>query len=204
MKGFNINMGGFVVTPGVAGASAAGTAPVSTPRRRLQACCALPRRSRAHQNAGLVLRMALAAAVSIVLASCAGLPRTAFSEQEQSIAQIPGMPDVRFTADAPAGEISRALGKDTIRAAAEKNGRFEMLALSGGAWDGAYGAGILNGWTRSGKRPKFAVVTGVSAGSLIAPFAFLGPEYDAELKDAFTSGVIEPVGDGTDSLLSVI
>ena len=49
-----------------------------------------------------------------------------------------------------------------------------ILALSGGGADGAFGAGLLNGWTQRGDRPQFAIVTGASAGALIAPFAFLG------------------------------
>jgi len=158
----------------------------------------------ARQTPGLHIRIALAISVSLALSSCASLPRTAFTEKEQNIAEIPGMPDVRFFGDAPASEIKRALGEEAMLAAAQKAGRFDMLALSGGAWDGAYGAGILNGWTRSGKRPEFMVVTGVSAGSLIAPFAFLGRNYDAELKDAYTSGAAEPIGDGTDSIVAVI
>ncbi|RZK82736.1 MAG: alpha/beta hydrolase, partial [Methylobacterium sp.] len=66
---------------------------------------------------------------------------------------------------------------------------FAYLALSGGGGDGAYGAGILNGWSESGKRPEFALVSGVSTGALIAPFAFLGPAYDSTLTDIYTSGV---------------
>jgi hypothetical protein len=155
------------------------------------------------QMPGMLTRTALVVAVSLTLVSCASMPRTAFTEREQNSAEIPGLPNVRFFADAPAGEIKRALGEDSIRSAAQKAGRFEMLALSGGAWDGAYGAGILNGWTKSGKRPEFTVVTGVSAGSLIAPLAFLGPDYDAELKDAYTSGAAEPIGDGTDNIIAV-
>ena len=61
-----------------------------------------------------------------------------------------------------------------------------FLALSGGGSDGAFGAGLLGGWTASGKRPKFDLVTGVSTGALTAPFAFLGPKYDAALKHVFT------------------
>ena len=61
----------------------------------------------------------------------------------------------------------------------EKLGPAVFLAISGGGDDGAFGAGILNGWTKSGKRPEFKLVTGVSTGALIAPFAFLGPDYDA-------------------------
>ena len=53
-----------------------------------------------------------------------------------------------------------------------------ILALSGGGEGGAFGAGILNGWTATGTRPEFTVVTGVSTGALIAPFAFLGSDYD--------------------------
>lgn len=60
------------------------------------------------------------------------------------------------------------------------------LALSGGGSDGAFGAGVLGGWTASGTRPQFDVVTGVSTGALTAPFAFLGPKYDAALKEVFT------------------
>jgi hypothetical protein len=53
--------------------------------------------------------------------------------------------------------------------------------------DGAFGAGILCGWTEAGTRPRFKLVTGISTGALIAPFAFLGPEYDAKLKEAYTT-----------------
>ena len=61
-----------------------------------------------------------------------------------------------------------------------------FLAVSGGGDNGAYGAGFLNGWTASGTRPSFKVVTGVSTGALIAPFAFLGPKYDYVLERVYT------------------
>jgi predicted acylesterase/phospholipase RssA len=63
-----------------------------------------------------------------------------------------------------------------------------ILALSGGGAFGAFGAGAMVGLTRSGSRPEFAVVTGVSAGALVAPYAFLGPTWDARLRDVYTSG----------------
>jgi predicted acylesterase/phospholipase RssA len=63
-----------------------------------------------------------------------------------------------------------------------------ILALSCGAGAGAFGAGAVAGLTRSGSRPDFAVVTGVSTGALIAPYAFLGPTWDARLLDAFANG----------------
>lgn len=61
-----------------------------------------------------------------------------------------------------------------------------VLALSGGGEDGAFGAGALAGWSATGQRPDFDIVTGVSTGALIAPFAFLGPESDADLRRVFT------------------
>jgi hypothetical protein len=64
---------------------------------------------------------------------------------------------------------------------------YNYLAVSGGGSAGAFGSGVLNGWTKQGTRPKFKVVTGVSTGALIAPFAFLGPEYDSQLKEAYTT-----------------
>ena len=59
--------------------------------------------------------------------------------------------------------------------------------LSGGGMHGAYTAGVLKGWTESGTRPQFDVVTGISTGALVAPYAFLGPAYDAELERLYTS-----------------
>jgi predicted acylesterase/phospholipase RssA len=64
-----------------------------------------------------------------------------------------------------------------------------VLALSGGGATGAFGAGALAGLARSGTRPEFSVVTGVSAGALVAPFAFLGPAWDAEMSAIYTDGV---------------
>lgn len=68
-----------------------------------------------------------------------------------------------------------------------------FLALSGGGADGAFGAGVLNGWTASGKRPEFDLVTGVSTGALTAPFAFLGPKYDEALKKVFTESTTKDI-----------
>lgn len=62
-----------------------------------------------------------------------------------------------------------------------------FLAISGGGAEGAYGAGILCGWTATGTRPEFKVVTGISTGALTAPFAFLGSGYDDKLRKVYTS-----------------
>jgi len=62
-----------------------------------------------------------------------------------------------------------------------------FLAISGGGDNGAFGCGLLVGWAEAGDRPEFQVVTGVSTGALIAPFAFLGPAYDKQLHDLYTT-----------------
>ncbi len=103
-------------------------------------------------------------------------PRPVFSGEDQQSAIIPGFPDVRFWANSE---------EDYARAVPSQLGPW--LALSTGAEDGAYGAGFLNGWTASGKRPEFSVVTGVSSGAIIAVYAFAGPKYDATLRKAYTS-----------------
>ena len=72
------------------------------------------------------------------------------------------------------------------RASGNTSQNRSFLAVSGGGSDGAFGAGVLSGWTATGTRPEFTVVTGISTGSLIAPFAFLGAPYDQNLKAAYT------------------
>lgn len=69
----------------------------------------------------------------------------------------------------------------------DEDGVHRVLALSSGGADGAFGAGVLVGWSESGKRPQFDVVTGVSTGALMAVLAFLGPEYDHLLEELYTS-----------------
>lgn len=69
----------------------------------------------------------------------------------------------------------------------DDDGIHSVAAFSAGGADGAYGAGVLVGWTRSGARPKFDVVTGVSTGSLMSVLAFLGPEYDQQLQTFYTT-----------------
>jgi hypothetical protein len=102
--------------------------------------------------------------------------RPAFTVEEDNGAIIPGIPDARVWGDS---------ATDFARLLPQASGPW--LAISGGGSDGAYGAGVLTGWTQSGTRPEFAVVTGVSIGALIAPFAFLGPRYDEEVHKNFTT-----------------
>jgi len=68
-----------------------------------------------------------------------------------------------------------------------------FLGISGGGANGAYGAGLLCGWTAAGTRPEFKIVTGISTGALTAPFAFLGPAYDDKLRRVYTSVTTDQV-----------
>lgn len=77
--------------------------------------------------------------------------------------------------------------QDFLRALPQANSDGPWLALSAGGVDGAFSAGVLNGLSASGTRPDFAVVTGVSAGALVAPYAFLGARYDEQLRTALTA-----------------
>jgi hypothetical protein len=61
------------------------------------------------------------------------------------------------------------------------------LAVSGGGGDGAFGAGLICGWSDTGTMPTFKLVTGVSTGSLIAPFVFLGGSYIDQLRKIYTT-----------------
>jgi hypothetical protein len=119
------------------------------------------------------------------LAACSSLPRVPYTAEQAAAATVPGLdPGVRAYADADAGTFSEMAGRPERR-----RQPFAYLALSGGGGDGAYGAGVLNGWTESGTRPEFTMVSGVSTGALIAPFAFLGPTYDPTLTEIYTSGI---------------
>lgn len=68
-----------------------------------------------------------------------------------------------------------------------KDDSLDILAISGGGSNGAYGAGVMYGWTKTGKRPDFDIVTGVSTGALIAVLVFAGPQYDEKLKRLYTN-----------------
>ncbi|MDP1837038.1 MAG: patatin-like phospholipase family protein [Reyranella sp.] len=107
-----------------------------------------------------------------------------------------GIPNARFFADgdptAMIDEGSRAFAREQAALRAEGKSITRLtpvyyLAVSGGGDNGAFGAGLMNGWTALGTRPEFKMVTGVSTGALIAPFAFLGPAYDDALRDVYTT-----------------
>ena len=119
----------------------------------------------------------------LLLSSCAHVPKRApLPEEGLEQASVLGIPRVRMWGDAPpAWEhqwMERSSGDLKARYPGVYGKTHIYLAISGGGENGAFAAGLLAGWTQSGERPEFSVVTGVSAGALVAPFAFLGPEYD--------------------------
>ena len=99
-----------------------------------------------------------------------------------------GFPGVRLTVDQADSALKSAADRLAPTRSLIGRDEFNILALSGGASGGAYGAGVLTGLTKAGTRPDFAIVTGVSTGALIAPLAFLGSTWDERLTDAYVGG----------------
>jgi predicted acylesterase/phospholipase RssA len=137
-------------------------------------------------------RFGLAVALlAATLAGCAGLPtRHPVPEDLTATAEVPGIPNARIWGDEtpPWIQMMTDLSSEQLkeRFAASYGQPHNYLAISGGGPDGAFGAGLLNGWTAAGTRPEFTIVTGISTGALSAPFAFLGPKYDHVLKEVYT------------------
>src|SRR5690242_52316 len=131
------------------------------------------------------------------------LPAVSYAQAEQS--NILDIPDARFYV----GDTNRILNV-AIKAGQRRNlvrgasATRHFLAISGGGDDGAFGAGLLVGWSDRGDRPDFDVVTGVSTGSLSAPFAFLGRAYDQQLKDVYTETSARDVFEKPAPLLGAI
>jgi predicted acylesterase/phospholipase RssA len=140
------------------------------------------------------LQSASLALLCLLLAGCGSLPRNATPAQSALDGSIPNFPDIRGWA----GQTSSTLEQDLVRSFAQESPqdfppdasgtvRYAHLALSGGGANGAFGAGFLNGWTATGTRPVFKIVTGVSTGALMAPFAFIGPDFDQALREFYTT-----------------
>ena len=138
---------------------------------------------------------ALPIVLTALLSACATVPRTPYTAADVAGATVEGIPNARIWAD-DSKALLTGLKQQTggLRLGSDPS----LLALSGGGSEGAYGAGFLTCWTKTGTRPDFAVVTGASVGALIAPFAFLGPAYDPTVANMFTSGetsgLLKPAG----------
>ena len=122
-----------------------------------------------------------------LLGGCQTAPRRAAPPELISRATPDGFPPtVRLVTTDLRGFTTQATAFFKGIRAAATDGTVDILALSGGGSGGAYGAGALAGLSRAHARPQFEMVTGVSAGALLAPFAFLGPDWDARMQQAFT------------------
>ena len=106
--------------------------------------------------------------------------------------QVEGYENVRVWGDKDSPVLDN-IAIESVKREIEANGLESLknpvayLALSGGGENGAFGAGVLCGWTAAGNRPEFKLVTGISTGALLAPFAFLGSDYDSQLKEVYTT-----------------
>lgn len=143
-----------------------------------------------------MLRMVMVALLlPLAVSGCSTPHRLAAVPESVTAKADPGLGPIRFLVMSDvksfADEAVRASEKE--KAWLASNGHtgplppVNFLAISGGGDNGAFGAGLLNGWTQAGTRPEFKGVTGVSTGALIAPFAFLGPKYDGVLKTVYTT-----------------
>ena len=132
--------------------------------------------------------------VLLLSTSCSTLLRNPVPENLTEDANLITLGDVRFFGDGQPDNARKVVRQKVDQSIAGRpdewsRGRVidaNFLIITGGGSNGAYGAGLLNGMTDSGNRPKFEVITGVSTGALLAPFAFLGSDYDSVIKELYT------------------
>lgn len=130
--------------------------------------------------------------LALVFSGCGTLhPRKPLPAELSGKASPSGYGDVRDWGDHFSPVLQRSVETALKKESAPGNplGRtpIQYLSLSGGGMNGAFGAGFLCGWSGQGSRPTFDFVTGISAGALLAPFAFLGPNHDASLRDIYAN-----------------
>jgi hypothetical protein len=138
-----------------------------------------------------LLRSFFLIVLTFMCAACAvvRVDHTAVPAQLVENANVPDFEAARTWADefSPAFLETIKLRQKQIRISGIAKRDLTILSLSGGGSNGAFGAGFLTGWTDRGDRPEFEIVSGVSTGAMIAPFAFLGPDYDDELTKFYTT-----------------
>ncbi len=145
--------------------------------------------SRSAINTGL---LGVYLSLLLVLSGCASAPeRSPVPADRYDDAALLGAEGLRHWGDEPAAialDLPDDPTREQVRAVlpALYGSELSMLAISGGGANGAFAAGLLNGWSDSGERPVFSVVTGISTGALIAPFAFLGADYDPVIRNLYT------------------
>jgi predicted acylesterase/phospholipase RssA len=165
------------------------------PKQALEGECMVIRAGRTEPSRRMARWIAWLAVWCLVLSGCALPGRLdAVPENATAQAQIPGIPNARYFPEtqidlliqealqAQQREKSYLATKGYVGPLPEAN----LLAVSGGGADGAFGAGLLKAWSETGTRPVFKLVTGVSTGALTAPFAFLGSAWDEQLTQVYT------------------
>jgi len=127
----------------------------------------------------------------LFIQGCATMrPRNAVPLDFSGKVTIDGMPDIRTDINDPDPVVMQKSLIDSFKEEGLVNlfgtKIYPVLAISGGGANGAYGAGLLKGWSKEGSRPLFKIITGVSSGSIMALYTFLGKDYDDQLEDFFT------------------
>ncbi|WP_292049119.1 patatin-like phospholipase family protein [Mesorhizobium sp.] len=125
-----------------------------------------------------------------LLAGCLAPDRIVYGSKAATVASIQGFSDIRIYADS-----ARKLPEAHAWLPVPQRKEINYLVLSSGGGAGAFSVGALKAWSDSGQRPEFDMVSGVSTGALIAPYAFLGSAYDQPLVDLYTSGVAKGLVD---------
>jgi predicted acylesterase/phospholipase RssA len=149
------------------------------------------------------------ALIVVLLPACSSVLRNPLPADIHGEATVLGRDDLRYWGDRAIPleerfkEVEEADGPSGRTLEGISNREHHYLAISGGGANGAYGAGLLVGWTALGTRPDFTMVTGISTGALTAPFAFLGPKYDPVLKKVYTTTDTTQIVD-TRSVFSIV
>jgi predicted acylesterase/phospholipase RssA len=135
-------------------------------------------------------RLSACLTLVVIVAGCAS-SRRPFPDEQETLGVVRGYDqDIRVWGDHGHADSSSTAAVMRRQVASNHPEEFKktqsFIAISGGGQNGAFGAGLLNGWSEEGTRPEFRIVTGISTGSIIAPFAFMGSEYDEQLKAIYT------------------
>ena len=139
-------------------------------------------------------------AVVFLSVSACSLPRKPVPLERLHEARLLGLPNVRSWGDRYGAHFHTDLVEsvrqegDSFSSSPEGYRTYNALAFSGGGPNGAFGAGFMYGWTKAGTRPEFKIVTGISAGALMAPFVFAGPEFEQRLGMFTTMGTMDLLG----------
>ena len=140
-----------------------------------------------------LLSRLIVALIMVTGVGCKTIPaRNPLPLELTNLAVVPDVPEARFWGNEwPKFSLERFENYTEADFGREFSGIYNQphnyLAVSGGGANGAFGAGLLTGWTQTGTRPDFTMVTGISTGALTAPFAFLGSDYDDQLKTVYTT-----------------